>query len=144
MFSSHIFIIHSKFWLLIIRVVTISCCSIHPSLVFSSYPSSNFFIANFSLSTYYMYFHFTAHVTQNLFSSRFTVTTKFLYFVPVSITTVNWDCSELLLLSEDLESNLGLRPIDKSPVICIICSSKINRGIQQSMPPMCSGTDCYA
>ena len=68
----------------------------------------------------------------------------FIYFVSVSISTVNWNFSKLLLLYGSVESNSGPRPIDKNPVFCTICSSKINRGIQQSMAPTCSEANCYA
>ena len=74
--------------------------------------------------------------------SATTFLSPFQTFVPISISNDIWDTSKLLLLSGDGKTNLGLRPIDNNPVFCSICSSKINRGIQQDIAPMCSETDC--
>ena len=48
-----------------------------------------------------------------LFSPGFT------YFVPVSISTINWDLSKLLVLSGDVESKTGPGPIYKNIVFCL-------------------------
>ena len=67
-----------------------------------------------------------------------------IYFIPVSISVINWDFSKLLLLSEDVESNPWRLPVNKNLVFCTICSSMSNQGIQESMAPTCSETNCYA
>ena len=59
-----------------------------------------------------------------------------------SISNYIWDTSKLLLLSGDVEINLGPRPIDQNPVFCTIYSRKINRGPQQDIAPTCSNENC--
>ena len=61
-----------------------------------------------------------------------------------SISNYIWNTSKLLLLSGDVEINPGPRPIDQNPVLCTICSNKINRGPQQDMAPTCSDENCSA
>ena len=67
-------------------------------------------------------------------------------FHTILVFTVNWDCSKLLLICRDFESNLGPRLVDKNPVFfcffCVIYSAKTNRVFQQIMAPSCSETDC--
>ena len=65
-------------------------------------------------------------------------------FVPTSTLSNVWDTSKLLLLSGDVETNPGPRLTDTNPVFCTICSSKINRWIQQETAPTCSITNCNA
>ena len=64
--------------------------------------------------------------------------------VPTTVSNNAWDPSKVLLLFGDVESNPGPRPIDPNPVFCTICSSKINRGIQQETAPTFLVTDCNA
>ena len=51
---------------------------------------------------------------------------KHLVDVPVS-----WDTSNILFLSDDIESNPGPRLPDENPIYCTICCTKIKRDIQQ-------------
>ena len=55
-----------------------------------------------------------------------------------------WNTLHLLLLSGDVEINPGPRPINQNPVLCTICSRRINRGPQQDMAPTCSNENCSA
>ena len=68
----------------------------------------------------------------------------FIYFVSILISTLNREFSKLLLLSGDVECNPEPLPVNENPVCCTINSSKVNRGIQQSMVPTCSETKYYA
>ena len=52
-------------------------------------------------------------------------------FVPFSISNDIWDTSKLLLLSSNVETNLGVRPIDENLFFCSIWSSNINQGINK-------------
>ena len=73
-----------------------------------------------------------------------TLVSFFHKFIPTSNSKNIWDTSKLLLLSGDVETNPGPHPIDTNRVLCIICPSKINRGIQQDTAPTCSDTNCNA
>ena len=77
-----------------------------------------------------------------LLPSAPTFLSSFRKSVPISISNDIWDTSKLLLPSGGIETSSGPRPIDKNPVFCSICSSKIKRGIQQDMAPTCSDTNC--
>lgn len=70
------------------------------------------------------------------------VTIWFSDFDSIQAFIVNWDCPKLLLISRDVWSNTVLQTIDKSPVFCEICSSKINRSIQQVLAPTSTETSC--
>ena len=50
--------------------------------------------------------------------------------------------SNLLLLSNDVETNPSPQSIDQNPVFCCICYNKINHGIQQDTAPTCSIENC--
>ena len=65
-------------------------------------------------------------------------------FASCSIFNYVWNTSKLLLLSGDVEINLGHCPINQNPVFCTICSRKINRGPQQDMTPTCLNENCSA
>ena len=67
-----------------------------------------------------------------------TFVSLFHIFAPTSISDNAWDTSKLLLLSSDVKINSGPRPVDTNSVFCTICSSKINRGIQQETAPTCN------
>ena len=63
-------------------------------------------------------------------------------FVPIIIFNNFRDISKLLLFFGDVKTNPGPRSIDENPVFCCICSSKIDRGIQEDTAPTCSETNC--
>lgn len=64
-------------------------------------------------------------------------------FHTILVFTVNWDCSKLLLICRDFESNLGPLLVDKNPgFFCVIYSAKTKRVFQQITAPSCSETDC--
>ena len=70
------------------------------------------------------------------------IVSSFYKFIPTCISNNILDASKLLLLSGDVETNSGPRPINMNPVFCTICSSKINRGIDTRST--CSDTKCNA
>ena len=65
-------------------------------------------------------------------------------FASYSISNYIWNTLKLLLLSGDVEINLGPWLIDQNPVFFTICPRKINRGPQQDMVPTCSNENCSA
>ena len=75
-------------------------------------------------------------------------TPTFVSLFHISVLTIflnnAWNPSKLLLHSDDVEINPGPRPVDRNPVFSTICSSKVNRGIQQETAPTCSVTNCNA
>ena len=55
---------------------------------------------------------------------------------------VNWDSSNIVFIFGDVESDPGPRRPNENPMYCIICSTKIKRGIQQETAPSCTVTNC--
>ena len=56
----------------------------------------------------------------------------------------SWNLTSLILQAGDIELNPGPCPIDPNPVICAICSKKINRGSNLEAAVSCSSESCDA
>ena len=65
-------------------------------------------------------------------------------YVPSSMSNYIWNTSKLLFLSDDVETNPGLRPINQDPAFISIYSNRINRRIQEDMAPKRSDKNCNA
>ena len=114
-------------------ITSLNSITAHITLRHSRIPSSSLVTIHFPIQSGF----------QLSYPTR-TFVSQFHLFVLTAVSNNTWDPSKLLLLSADVEINPGPRPIDTNPVLCTICSSKINRGIQQETAPTCSVSNCNA